>query len=257
MKNFCFTIDDNIRFFKEITERGYKSLFDHPYLAMLKRMHEKFNLMVQLNLFYCMDGFDLSEMSEIYADEWLENSSWLKLSFHSKLENVSPYENSGYDEVYSDCKNVNMQILRFASPKSLAETTTVHFCRTTLDGLKALKDNGYVGLLGLFGDKDNPRISYMVDEATASQIRIGKTKTHENMAIASIDMVINTVNLSDIPMELSKLLSRDCVRVMIHEQYFYEDYRLYQKDFEEKLDKVFSILTDNGFKSCFFENLVY
>ena len=245
MKKFCFTIDDNIRFFKEITESGYKTIFDHPYLAMLRRLHERFNLAVQLNLFYSMDGFDLSEVSKNYADEWKENASWLKLSFHSKLENVCPYENSGYDEVYRDCKNVNAQILRFASLESLAKTTTVHFCRTTLDGLKALKDNGYIGLLGLFGDSENPRTSYMVDEATAAEIRKGNTKPYEQLEMASIDMVINTVNLSDIPYELSKLLSREAVRVMIHEQYFYEDYPYYQSDFEEKLNTVFSVLTDN------------
>ncbi len=64
MKTFCFTIDDNIRFLKEITERKYKSIFEHPYAEMLKRLHEKFSLKIQLNLFYRVDGFDLSEMSD-------------------------------------------------------------------------------------------------------------------------------------------------------------------------------------------------
>ena len=55
--NFCFTIDDNIRAFRESAERGGKSIFEHPYFAMLRRLHEAADLKVQLNMFYEADGF--------------------------------------------------------------------------------------------------------------------------------------------------------------------------------------------------------
>ena len=44
MRNFIFTVDDNIRFLKEINEREYESIFEHPYLAMYRRLHEKYGL---------------------------------------------------------------------------------------------------------------------------------------------------------------------------------------------------------------------
>ena len=78
MRNFIFTVDDNIRFLKEINEREYESIFEHPYLAMYRRLHEKYGLKVQLNLFYEMEGFDLSRMTTRYKDEWKENADWLK-----------------------------------------------------------------------------------------------------------------------------------------------------------------------------------
>ena len=99
MKRFCFTIDDNIRFLKELTERNCTSIFDHPYVALLKRLHERFDLKIQLNLFYRMSGFDLSQMSDCYASEWAAISDWLKFSFHSDREISVPYENAGYEEV--------------------------------------------------------------------------------------------------------------------------------------------------------------
>ena len=34
MKEFCFTVDDNIRFLKELSEGNERSLFSHPYPAM-------------------------------------------------------------------------------------------------------------------------------------------------------------------------------------------------------------------------------
>ena len=174
MKTFCFTVDDNIRFFKEITQNKCQSIFEHPYLAMYKRLHDEFDLKVQLNLFYRLEDFVLSEFSDEYKAEWAANADWLKLSFHSDYENVRPYEFSGYDEVYQDCKKINDQILRFASPNSLAKTTTVHYCVATEEGLKAIYDNNVLGLLGLFGNKANPRTSYGIDDCNAANIRNGQ-----------------------------------------------------------------------------------
>lgn len=256
MKTFCFTVDDNIRFLKEITENRYKSIFEHPYLAMYKRLHEKYGLKVQLNMFYRTSGFDLSLMSDSYYSEWEENSDWLKLSFHSEYENLRPYEFSGYNEVYKHCKTVQEQIIRFASKKALAETTTIHFCRTTEEGLKALKDNNVKGLLGLFGTESEPRSSYGIKEPTATQIRNGNIVNENGIAFAPIDIVMNNFSKESIQSQLSNLAHREHIWVMIHEQYFYKDYKSYQSDFEEKIASAFSYLSNNGYKSYFFEKLI-
>ena len=256
MRTFCFTVDDNIRVFKELTEGNFPSLFEHPYLAMLRRLHERFDLKIQLNLFYRTEGFDLSRMTEKYTEEFETASDWLKLSFHSDVENVCPYESSGYTEVFGHCSAVNGQILRFASQKTLARTTTVHYCRTTQEGLRALSDNSVLGLLGLFGTEVQPRTSYGICEEHARDLRCGRTVKLEGMSYASIDMVINTVKREKILPLLEGLLGRESIRVMIHEQYFYEDYHAYQPDFEEKLVAVFEFLGQNGYESCFFEELI-
>ena len=253
MKIYCFTVDDNIRFLKELTERGEKSIFDHPYAAMYRRLHEEFDLKVQLNLFYRLNEFDLSQMSDAYYSEFEENSDWLKLSFHSDYENARPYESSGYDEVFRDCGRVNREILRFASPAALAKTTTVHYCRTTKEGLKALADQGVMGLLGLFGDEESPRTSYEISEENAAKIRKGEVLSIDSVSFASIDVILNSFSKEVILEKLKKLSDRETVRVMIHEQYFYPDYRRYQPDFEEKLRAAFGFLQGEGYQSRFFE----
>lgn len=255
-KNFCFTVDDNIRFFKEITEREYQSIFEHPYLAMYKRLNEKFDLKVQLNLFYRCDGFDLSMMSDAYRDEWSENADWLKLSFHSELENVRPYENSDYDEVKKHCDSVQGEILRFAGKSSLAATTTVHYCVTTEQGLCALKDSGVTGLFGLFGNDTSPRTSYGLSNEIADKIRRGDVVSSDGIAFAGIDIILNSFDEQTILSQLDGLIGRKLIKVMIHEQYFYPDYFNYQPDFEQKLNSTFSILSANGYKSDFFENVI-
>ena len=256
MKAFCFTVDDNIIFLKDLTERNYNSIFEHPYLAMYKRLRKSFNLKIQLNLFYKTEGFDLSVMSDRYLAEWKANSDWLRLSFHSDLNNVKPYEFSGYDEVFSDCEKVNREILRFASPDSLAKTTTVHYCLTTKEGRRAVADNGVLGLLGLYGTAEKPETSYSVDAESADKIRRGNIVKVDGISHAAIDVVLNCFSKEENLRKLSALTDRESIRVMIHEQYFYPDYKAYQPDFEAKLFAAFSFLTSNGYESRFFEELI-
>lgn len=256
MKCFCFTVDDNIRFLKELTENPQQSIFDHPYLAMYKRLHEKYALKVQLNLFYEMPEFDLSMVTDRYSREFRENAHWLKMSFHSKWENVKPYEFSGYEEVYEDGKAVNAQILRFAGPEVLGKTTTIHYCRTTEEGLRAMKDLGTEGLLGLFGTMQAKRTSYSVPDCYGDAVRAGEVIDYQGVKIASIDMVINIVPQEQLLPELEILLDHEQIRVMIHEQYFYPDYPAYQANFEDKLQTVFGFLENNGYQSKFFEEML-
>lgn len=256
-KRFCFTVDDNIRVFKELTAGNYDSLFDHPYLAMYRRLHEKHALKVQLNLFYACEGFTLSEMTDRYRREFAENADWLKMSFHSRIENVRPYETSAYDEVFDDCSRVENEIVRFASEGTLAKTTTIHFCLLTKEGIRAMEDRGTYGLLGLYGDNSAPRLSYQTAEKDAVRIREGQNVLDGKIAYAGIDIVLNLYKTEENLARLKDLYGRSLIKGMIHEQYFYPDYPYYQKEFEEKLDAVFSALGDAGYLSTFFENALF
>ena len=244
MKTFCFTIDDNIRFLKELTHGKYDSLFDHPYLAMLKRLHERFDLKIQLNLFYA------------YRSEWHASSDWLRLSFHSYEENIAPYKGADYDTVRRDALAVRREILRFAGDSSMARTTTIHYCKTTDDGVRALRDSDINGLLGLYGSDDEPTTSYSINDERAELLRHGEILSIDGISHASIDLIINKLEIDEITSALSPLLSRESIRVMIHEQYFYEDYPRYQPDFEEKLALTFGTLRSHGYKSVFFEDII-
>ena len=256
MKRFCFTVDDNIRFFEELTQGNFPSLFDHPYLAVYKRLHDAFGLKVQLNLFFQNDRFTLADMTDRYKREWAANAHWLKLSFHSELENVNPDKNSPYGEVYAHCKAVQDEILRFAGTDSLAKTTTIHYCLATEGGLRALADNGVKGLLGLYGSPEAPRSSYQSSPDECAALRGGEVIRREGIAYGAIDVVLNSFSKEDILAKLDGLCDRSQIRVMIHEQYFYADYKWYQPDFEEKLCGAFEKLCKMGFASGFFEEMI-
>lgn len=255
-KAFIFTIDDNIRFLQEATQTNCESIFYHPYMKILKELHEKFGVKVQLNLFYTNESFTLCQMSDKYKKEWSNNSHWLKLSFHSRKEHDCSYQNASYEEVFEDCNQVNNEILRFAGEDSLAKTTTIHSCRATKEGVRSLKDSNVSGLLGLFGTDEKPRESYSLSEVIGKKMREGELLKVDNVVFSGIDVVLNCFTIPQILEQLCTLKERKLIKVMIHEQYFYFDYPLYQKDFKEKLERTFAYLEDQGFVSLFFEDVI-
>ena len=87
-------------------------------------------------------------------------------------------------------------------------------------------------------------------------LREGKILEIDGIHHAGIDIVLNNFDADGILAQLPALAARESLRVMIHEQYFYENYERYQPDFEEKLCKTFAALISAGRESRFFEELI-
>ena len=119
-----------------------------------------------------------------------------------------------------------------------------------------MKDCGVEGLLGLYGNENKPRSSYQNTPEECALIRRGETVRCDGIAYAGIDIVLNCFAKEEILSILNGLADRALVKIMIHEQYFYPDYPLYQNDFEEKICAAFEFLEKNGFQSIFFEESI-
>lgn len=148
-KKCYFFIDDVIFTMRDLTRNRPKSIFDLPFLNILKTAHDQFGMKVQLNLFYRTDfsygddEFTLSEMTDIYKAEWEEASDWLKFGFHSKQEYPDyPFINADYDDVKNCFMRVYNEVCRFAGEKSFAFACMTHWSPMSKDGCRALKDCG-------------------------------------------------------------------------------------------------------------------
>ena len=138
---YRLSLDDNIWFLKDInTNAGkYKSIFENPYLKFLRQVHETYGTKIHLNLYYQTDGFNLSQMTTKFRNEWKENAGWLRLSFHALQNDPDmPYINAGYDEVKKDCSLVHEQIKRFAGEELMGPVTTLHWGEGTRQGLQGI-----------------------------------------------------------------------------------------------------------------------
>lgn len=271
LKKFRLSSDDNIRFLKELNEGSYASIFDHPYLAVYKKAHDLYGAKAHLNLFYAFDEdarsrfsdapsyFDLSMMTDRYKEEFIANSSWLKLAFHARSEFPDkPYLHADGKTVRDDCIAVCREICRFAGPECISNSTTIHWGEGNREVVRALRAMGFTSLTGYFtrDDANEPLVSYYIEPEMVDHIgaRDFWMDTNEDMIFGRIDSVLNIGSLEKVLQEVRDA-SEDphrggFVSIMIHEQYFYPDYANYLADFEDRVLQSCKILADKGYSGA-------
>ncbi len=271
--------DDNILFLADITynKDKYTSIFDNPYLAVYKKAHDLYGAKVHLNIFYAFDreaasrftepreDFDLSMMTDKFKDEWRANADWLKLSFHAKAEYPSkPYKFATGEQITEDFLAVKREILRFAGEETFSgDATTVHWGETSVDALRAMRKLGHTRLAGYFQltSKGVPSVSYHTTKELVEHVynRDFWVDTEEDVIFSRIDRVTNTGTLER-SLEVLQDAMNDphrggFVEFMIHEQYFYPDYRGYLADFEARVLEPAKLLAENGYTAAFLKEM--
>ncbi len=270
---YALSVDDNIWWLAELTRDQPESIFDHPYLAVYKEAHERYGAMVRLNLFYQVEGkavekygpFNLSMMTDRYKEEFRRNSDWLHLAFHSLQEEPGkPYLNASYEEVYEDFKKVHDEVVRFAGGECWEQATTVHFGECSPAGIRALQDQGIHALMGYIAlnKEGKPYVSYNLSPQKVTETqRYGFWRDPETgMVYGKIDVVMNMYSperiVEILTEEHEKHPHRGFIEIMIHEQYFYSDYRAYEPDYAERVFAGCRWCYERGYEGTFTEDIV-
>ena len=148
-RNACKYVDDCIWFLRDLTRQRPKSIFDLPFLAGFRKVHEATGLKVQFNLFYRtdffygMDEFTLADVTDAYKAEFAANADWIKFGFHSLQEFPDyPWLNASYDDVAKCLKMIRGEVARFAGDEMFARATIPHWVPMSRDGVRALADGG-------------------------------------------------------------------------------------------------------------------
>ena len=149
MKKCFMYIDDVVFVFRDIARQKPKSIYDHPFMAMLKKAHDLYGMKIQLNVFlrtdffYGSDEFTLSDMPDDYKEEWTCASDWLKFGFHAKQEFPDyPYVNARYEDIMLDFGYLIKETERFACKNNVALGIVPHWNTMSKDGCRALHDLG-------------------------------------------------------------------------------------------------------------------
>ena len=261
--------DDNILFLADITyhKDEYKSIFDNPYLAVYKKAHDLYGAKVHINLFYEFRGeakkyfsnarpdFDLSMMTDTLTDEWKANADWLRLSFHSKHEKPdAPYQNATAEEVTRDCINVCREILRFAGPEVMSPVTTLHFGAANEEVVRAMREFGFKAMTGYFMHFSSAPVAYHAPYDLIEHIfdRDFWYDSDNDMFFGRIDNVVNgstnEKNMAAIAEIIESPTRGGFVSILMHEQYFYEDYSHHRPDFEARILDPARLLWEKGYK---------
>lgn len=259
---YRLSIDDAVWFLKDIhlNRHRYQSIFENPFLAFLQQLHNNYGTKTHINIFYETEGFDLSQMTDQFKQEWQQHASWLQLSFHAKAEFPdNPYKNAGYGQVKQECEAVMQQIRRFAGDASVADITTLHWGEVPVEVSRALRDCGYTTQLCDFNVDDNlAPCSYYLTVAQRRHMnkRFVWHDTAEQITFVKSSIIIDTKKAGEIIPFLNRYAEESrqppYVDLLVHEQYFYEHYHNYQPDYKEKVRACIQWAIDKGYKPGFF-----
>ena len=268
-KKYRFSLDDNIWFLQNLTENQdkYASIFEDPYLALLKKIHDLHGSKFHVNIYYETPrhgGFNLSQMTDKYKDEWKKNSNWLRLSFHANADAPArPYAHTDYDQAYFECERVHREILRFAGKDSLASwVTTVHCGDCTLESARAFRDLGYRAFLSSYKKTESGIDIRMYLDSEKCEIlqKYGFWYDKDediihfkyNGGIQHITPEQIAPRLDQQEKDTPNYLFKE---LCLHEQYFYEEFFLHQKNYFEKLDTSAKWCKAHGYEPTFMDEI--
>lgn len=258
---YRFSIDDNSFFLRDITRKGYKSLFDCFYLKGLQELHTKYGTRFVLNIYYTTgDGFELNQFPERYKSEWQDNANWLKLAFHAYANFPNrPYQYAPAEQLIADLDKVAEQIHRFAGEETYSPPTVIHWGMVQPTALKLLAERGVRVLSGYFTQNNGIwDVNYWLDEVRSeylsrhdalmdfdsgiifSKVDLICNNTPVNLIISVLDQIANNPNRAEI------------MDLFTHEQYFWPFYFNFVPDHFQRLDTAIGWVTERGYKPVFF-----
>ncbi len=265
---YRFSTDDNVWFLHDLADHQdeWHSIFDQFYLAFWREMHRRYGAKFQFNIYYHDDfrpgDFTLPKLSDKFKSEWQENADWLRLTFHAYAnEPRDPYINCTYEEMAHDYRLVTDEIVRFAGAELVSPYTTVHWVESTVEGCRALRDNGVEGLVGIFIRGENGwRVSYYFTDEQAEHMsrRDYWRDTAERLWFLRHDIILNSFPLEQIRPRLDEIAEdphqSEVIEMMIHEQYFWPDFRGHQPDAQDKVIAGREWLAERGYKAVWYED---
>lgn len=153
------SLDDQYTALQDITNNSYTSVFESPYFAPLKALHDEYGCKFTLMLFASDTSvtptWSLSNVTANYAAEFLANSHWLKFAYHGP--DLSTYPNTmTTSALITDMQTVYTQIARFASAANIDRCPRMSYFSATKEQVLAMKTNGVIcGLLTADDDRQS------------------------------------------------------------------------------------------------------
>ncbi len=265
---YRLAIDDVIWTCKDLAEKRYKSVFDQPFMAIFKRLHDDFGTKMQLNLFYEdeLSDFNLTMMPDWYKSEFEEASDWLKITFHGRRNTPSRiYRFAPYAEMYEDYVKITREIVRFAGEK-LAKSTVngIHWAESTRDGARALRQVGIRCLVGsyIFDKNGDPFVAYYLNKEQTAHAngRAFWVDTAEDIIFAQDSIYLNNVPPHKTVMFLDDVRKNPhlagTINMVTHEQFFYPWYQVYLPDYEERMRAGVIWAHENGYEPVFLDDVI-
>ena len=149
----------------------YTSIFDNPFFAMLKEIHDACGAIFSLYLFLVNTDSDISDYPSKFATEFMSNSDWLKFGIHQGGTN---YANTSAETALSDYNTFTSNIVRICGTVDVIDRCPrLGNFAGNLDSVLAMREAnaGIVGLLSAYDTRDS---YYLTSEESEYTFKHGK-----------------------------------------------------------------------------------
>lgn len=166
---FCHFSFDDVQYCMmdlQTNEGTYTSIFDNPFFAMLKEIHENYGAVFSLYLFLDNSMSGISGYPTSFTSEFSSNSDWLKFGLHQGSTN---YESTTAQTALSDYETFTQNIINICgSANSIDRCPRLANFKGNINSILAMRDTdgGIVGLLSAYDDRD----SYYLDSDTSAYL---------------------------------------------------------------------------------------
>lgn len=155
-----FSFDDVVFCMQDITQNAsaYSSIFENPFFAKLKEVHDKYGTKYSLYLF----TENISSYTNKFSTEFAKCSDWLKFGLHINQKTASSYSATTAEQARSDYNNFVNEIYRITGTfDSIDKCPRLSNFMGNLDSCIAMRDAnaGVVGFLTAYDDRN----SYYLD----------------------------------------------------------------------------------------------
>lgn len=235
----------------------YTSIFDDPFFRLYRDLHDQYGTSVHMHIYYQNEdgSFNLSMFPDKYKEDFQANWHWLKLSFHSFTDQPDrPYLYASYDQVLKEGQMVCKEISRFTGISEPSRVTSQHWCECPPKVCHAFRDLGYDCMDGYFRYDENgvPVASFYFDNEMVDHLaeRDFWVSHSDDVLYVKDDIIINEVPLAEIDAQMDDICNKwdNCfLYLLIHEQYFYEKFCLYEPDYRERIFATVDWCHRNGY----------
>lgn len=162
-----FSVDDSNSIFEDLTLNAerYDSIFDQPQLKFIKKLHDKYGIVISFYVYYSWDvennRFLLSDATDQFKEEFTANANWLRFGFHAK--DADAYESiSAVEELEYYNRTIRELIRITGSEKCIDSFVRLdrYVANVEMVDYMHSADNGIVGLLGADDDRQSYALSY-------------------------------------------------------------------------------------------------
>lgn len=270
-KRYHFFFDDCIFFLTDIYRNNYKSLFECFFLNQLREMHSRYGVKFVLNCFYQNDheAFTLKEFTNQHKSEWIDNSHWLKLSFHAYSEFPDrPYQDAPSQKIAADYDLVREEIIRFAGHETFCPPAIIHWGMIRQSSLDVLVARNVKVLNGMFlnarsavgqeGAGDTCLdIGYFLDKTRAAYLKNNSILYDfgNSILFEMVDLFCNLDPIDVINRKLELKYDQGSLNHVIalasHEQYSFPFYANYIPDHFKRIETAIRWCTEHNYQPVF------